>query len=150
MKAADLAVFGAANLVNVLLAVLFYVRWRGLERVEYVLGLIIISMIVPLCAAAASNIIARREWWSFVLPLVLVLYLLIELLLDYVFKIPFRDTGLLWGYIIVFYAGIWATIGYSFLIGKKFGAVTLATYFIQLGVMIFTHAKGGLHGGPSA
>ena len=150
MRTADLVVFGAANVVNLLLAVLFYVRWRGLERVEYVLGLVIVSMIVPVCAAAASNALARREWWSFVLPLVLALYLLIELLLDYVFKIPFRETGLLWPYIVVFYAGVWAMIGYSFLMGRVFGAATLATYFIQLGVMIFTHTKGGLHGGPSA
>ncbi len=150
MKTADLVVFGAANLINVLLAVLFYVRWRGLERVEYVLGLIIVAMIVPVCAAAASNAVARREWWSVVLPLVLALYLLIELLLDYIFKIPFRETGLLWPYIAVFYAGVWAMVGYSFLMGRRFGAVTLVTYFIQLGVMIFSHVKGGLHGGPSA
>ena len=150
MRIADLVIFVAANLVNVLLAVLFYVRWKGLERVEYVLGVVIVAMIVPVCAAAASNAFARRELWSVALPLVLALYLLTELLLDYVFQIPFRDTALLWPYVIVFYAGVWAMIGYSFLMGKGFGATTLATYFVQLAVMIFTHAKGGLHGGPSS
>ena len=114
MRIADLVIFVAANLVNVLLAVLFYVRWKGLERVEYVLGVVIVAMIVPVCAAAASNAFARRELWSVALPLVLALYLLTELLLDYVFQIPFRDTALLWPYVIVFYAGVWAMIGYSF------------------------------------
>jgi hypothetical protein len=142
-------VFGAANGVNVLVAALFVVRWRGFERAEYAIGLAVIAMIVPAGAAAALNAAARREWWTVVLPLVLAAYLLAELLLDYVFQIPFRETALLWPYIVLFYAGLWGMIGYSFLMGKPFGAVTLVTYFVQLGVMIFTHAKGGLHGGPT-
>jgi hypothetical protein len=150
LRAADLVVFSAANVVNVLVAALFLARWRGFERAEYVLGLAVVAMIVPVCAAAALNAVARREWWTVVLPLVLAVYLLAELLLDYVFQVPFRETTLLWPYIAVFYAALWGMIGYSFLIGKPYGAVTLVTYFVQLGVMIFTHAKGGLHGGPSA
>jgi len=150
VRAADAIVFGAANFINVMLAVLFLVRWRGLAKAEYYIGLSIVAMIVPVCAAAAANAAARREWWTVALPLILAVYLLAELLLDYVLKIPFRETWLAWPYILSFYLGLWMMIGYSFLMGRAFGAATLVTYFIQLGAMIFTHVKGGLHGGPPA
>ena len=141
----DIGVFVVANLVNLLITVLFIARFRGAQRLEYNLGLIVVAMIVPLAVAIALNFIGKREWWTVVLPLMLILFLLAELLLDYVFKVPFRETALLWPYILLYYAGLMAMIGYTFLVGKVFGAVTLVTYFIQLAVMLYTHLHKGLH-----
>ncbi len=143
----DLGVFAVANLTNLLMAGVFLARFRGAlgGRAEFYLGLAAVAMMIPLAVAAGVNLIGRREWWTVVLPLVLVLFLLVELLLDYVFKIPFRETALIWPYILLFYAGLMSMIGYTFLVGRVFGAVTLVTYFIQLGVMLYTHLQKGIH-----
>jgi Flp pilus assembly pilin Flp len=141
----DLGVFAVANLTNVLMAGVFLARFRGAQRIEFNLGIIAVAMIVPLVVAVVFNLTCKREWWTVVLPLVLILYLLVELLLDYVFKIPFRDTALIWPYILLFYAGLMAMIGYTFLVGRVFGAITLVTYFVQLAVMLYTHMQKGIH-----
>jgi hypothetical protein len=141
----DLAVFIIANLVNVLLIGIFLSRPRGLNKVEYILGLIMVCLILPLFLAALLNLLGKREWWTVVLPLLLILYLVIELLFDYILKLEFRNTALLWPYLLVFYVALMAMVGYSFLIKKSFGYVTLCTYFLSLLATWYSYAKVG-HG----
>jgi hypothetical protein len=144
-RVVDLGVVVVANLTNLFVATIFLARLRGMQRIEYCLGLAAVAMIVPLAIAVGANLLGKREWWTFVLPLLLVVYLLVELLLDYILKIPFRDTALIWPYIVLFYAGLMAMIGYSFLVSRFCGLVTLATYFIQLVIMLYTHTRKGIH-----
>jgi hypothetical protein len=141
----DLSVVVVANLTNLFMATIFLARFRGMQRIEYYIGLAAVAMVVPLGVAVGANLLRNRAWWSFVLPLVLIVFLLVELLLDYILKIPFRDTALLWPYIVLFYAGLMAMIGYSFLVDRICGFVTLVTYFIQLAVMLYTHVRKGIH-----
>ncbi|MDH4272366.1 MAG: hypothetical protein OEW18_10395 [Candidatus Aminicenantes bacterium] len=141
----DLAVFIIANLINLLLVGIFLSRPSGLEKVEYILGLVMVSLILPVGLAILLNAMARREWWTIVLPLLLILYLVIELLLDYILKLDFRSTALLWPYLVVFYVALMGMIGYSFLIKKSFGYVTLCTYFLSLLATWYSYAKVG-HG----
>ena len=65
-----------------------------------------------------------------------------ELLLDYVFHIEFRTTGLLWPYLILYYVALISMVGYSFGIGKPYGFVTLATYMLNLGATGYAFSKG--------
>jgi len=145
IRTIDLVIFIIANLVNLLLIGIFLSRPRGLRRAEHVLGLILVSMILPVGLAVLLNILEKREWWTIVLPLLLILYLLIELLFDYLLKLEFRKTALLWPYLLVFYVALMAMIGYSFLIGKAYGFATLATYFLSLLATWYSHARVG-HG----
>ncbi len=141
----DLAVFVIANLVNLLLIGIFLSRPSGLEKLEHILGLIVVALILPVGAVILLNALAKREWWTFVLPSLLILYLLIELLFDYILKLDFRSTALLWPYLLVFYVALMAMIGYSFLIKKSFGFITLGTYFLSLLATWYSYAKVG-HG----
>jgi hypothetical protein len=141
----DLAVFIIANLVNLLLIGIFLSRPAGLSKVENVLGFVMVCLILPVGLAVLLNALARREWWTVVLPLLLVLYLVVELLFDYILKLNFRSTALLWPYLVVFYVALMAMVGYSFLIKKSFGYVTLGTYFLSLLATWYSYAKVG-HG----
>jgi hypothetical protein len=60
-------------------------------------------------------------------------------------KLDFRSTALLWPYLLVFYVALMGMIGYSFLIKKSFGYVTLCTYFLALLATWYSYAKVG-HG----
>jgi CDP-diglyceride synthetase len=114
-------------------------------KLEHVLGLVVVALILPVGAVILLNALAKREWWTIVLPLLLALYLVIELLFDYVLKLDFRNTALLWPYLAVFYVALMAMVGYSFLIKKAFGYVTLCTYFLCLLATWYSYSKVG-HG----
>ena len=141
----DLAVFILANLLNLLLIGIFLSRPSGLEKLENILGLITVALILPVGAVILLNTLAKREWWTVVLPSVLMLYLIIELLLDHILKLDFRHTSLLWPYLLVFYVALMAMIGYSFLIKRSYGFVTLGTYFLSLLATWYSYSKVG-HG----
>ncbi len=102
-------------------------------------------MIFPLSIAVISNLLAKRQWWFFILPIPIILFLILELILDYLLKIDFRNTVSLWPYIIIYFVGLNGMIGYSFLIGKRYGSVTLITYFINLFVTFYLYFKGNIH-----
>jgi hypothetical protein len=141
----DTAIFIIANLVNLLLVGIFLSRPKGLKQVEYVLGLIIVAMILPVGIAVILNIQGKREWWTIVLPLIFLSFLAIELLFDYILKLDFRKTKLLGPYLLVYYLALMAMIGYSFLIGKPYGFITLSTYFLNLFATWHSYSKVG-HG----
>jgi hypothetical protein len=87
------------------------------------------------------NALNQRDWWKIVLPLPLILYCLVELLFDYILKLDFRTTGLIWLYLPIFYLGLWGMIGYAFLIGRIFGFITLGTYFVSLLATWYGHTR---------
>ena len=131
-RSIDLIVVACANLFNLLIVGIMLSRPFGYEKLERICGIASIALILPLGVAVVYNIANRREWWSYVLPLVLILFLLVELILDYILHYPFRQTRLLGPYLLLFYAGSMLMIGYSFLSVEKLGYLTLATYFLNL------------------
>ena len=139
----DIGLFVVANLINLLLIGIFLSRPKGLKKVEHVLGLFMVAMILPVGIAIILNILGKREWWTIVLPLILILFLKIELLFDYILKLNFRKTKLLWPYLLLFYLAMMAMIGYSFLIEKIYGFVTLGTYFLGLFATWYSYSKVG-------
>jgi hypothetical protein len=138
----DLAVVVAANLFNLLMAAIFFTRPRGWNRFERAVGLILVALALPLGAAAILNLLANREWWFVVLPLPLILHGVVELLLDYILELDFRQTRWLGPYLGLFYLGQWGLIGYAFVVQPIYGFCTLATYFLCLGATRYAHVKG--------
>jgi len=141
----DTLVFVCANLFNILITGIMLSRPFGLAKLENILGIIDLLLILPLSFAVIFNLLGGREWWSIVLPLVLILFLLVEMLLDYILQIPFRQTRLLWPYLALFYLSAWFMIGYTFLVDKTYGFITLVTYFISLGATAYSYSQVG-HG----
>lgn len=144
-RPADLTIFAIANIVNIFMIGIFLSRPFGLKGLERTLGIIQIALIVPAAAVIIANLRTGREWWTVALPALLVVFLLLELMLDYVLKIDFRHTRLLGPYLGLFYLSLMGMIGYSFSIGKRFGAVTLVTYFLQLIATWYSYTRVG-HG----
>ena len=141
----DFTVFICANLFNLFIICIMLSRPFGLERLERVVGIINILLLIPLTLAVILNYISGREWWTFALPLIVIVFLILELLLDYVMQIPFRETRLLWPYLVLFYLSAWMMIGYTFLVDKPYGFITLVTYFLSLGATAYSYSQVG-HG----
>jgi hypothetical protein len=137
----DLGVFAAANLINLLLVVMFAARGRRNEKVERMAGLIIVVLGVPLAAASVLNALGRRAGWTWGLPLLMVVFCIVEYLVDYARKVDFRSGRAMKPYLILFYLALMSLIGYSFLLGKTFGYVTLATYFLQMAASAYSYGR---------
>lgn len=134
----DLAVFSLANLMNIIMLVVFLARAAGVARINIVGG-IWVAFIIVLSTAVWLNIRGRREWWAIVLPSVLMAFLILEIILDYVLKINFRSTRLIGPYLLLYYLALFGMIGYAFQIGKRFGFITLLTYFIHQSAMLYSY-----------
>jgi len=141
----DIGIFLIANLVNLIMIGVFLCRSRKMERIEYLLGLILVSFAIPVLIAVIFNISKNRDWWAFILPSILFLFLVLEFVLDYILKSNFRETALLWPYLLIYYSALMGMIGYSFLVKKSFGFITLSTYFLQLLATWYSYSKVG-HG----
>jgi hypothetical protein len=87
----------------------------------------------------------QREWWAITLPLLLIVFLVAEVALDYIARYDFRSTRLLGPYLFLYYVSIMGMIGYSFLAEKRYGFVTLATYFLSQIAALYSYLKVG-HG----
>ncbi len=141
----DTALFVVANLVNILLTGIFLSRPWGLRRLERILGLASIALVLPVGLAVVINALGGREWWMVVLPSLLVAFLIMELILDYILQVPFRSSRLLGPYLLLYYLSLMGMIGYAFLVSEAYGFITLATYFLNLLATWYSYSRVG-HG----
>jgi hypothetical protein len=141
----DTALFLIANLVNILLIGIFLSRPWGLKRLERTLGLMSIALALPVGFAVVVNALGGREWWTIALPSLLVAFLIVELILDYILRLPFRSSRLLGPYLLLYYLSLMGMIGYAFLVSEAYGFITLATYFLNLLATWYSYSRVG-HG----
>ena len=140
-QAIDTILFLIANLVNLLIIGIMLSRPFGLKRLERILGLGAVACAVPAGLAVVLNAAGGREWWTIVLPALFTGYLILELILDYVLRLDFRNTRLLWPYLLVYYGAVNAMIGYTFLVNEAFGFVTLTTYLLGLLATWYSYSR---------
>lgn len=135
----DLTVACLANLINVIMSFLFVARISTLSHVESVLG--ILAMIMGFCLGYISFINWRngRDKWETYLLMPIFLFFVVELLLDYISDFDFRSTAWTGPYILSYYVGLWGLIGYAFRFDKKWGFLTLATYFLNMTLSVLHH-----------
>jgi hypothetical protein len=135
----DLFVVCSANLINVVMSFLFVARISALPQVERVLG--IVAMVVGFCLGVIAYINRRneRDKWETILLAPIFLFFVLELLLDYVLDFDFRSTSFAGPYVLFYYVGLWGLIGYAFRFDRKWGFLTLATYFLNMFLSVLQH-----------
>ena len=74
----------------------------------------------------------KRDKWMTYLLIPIFLFFVVEFILDYVLVSNFRSTSIAIPYVVLYYIGLWGLIGYSFLFDKKWGFLTLVTYFANM------------------
>lgn len=130
------------NLIYILMLGIFAFRKYNMLNQERILGIIIICMIIPFSYVALFNLISKKESWSFIIPCIILIFLVLELFLDYILNLNFRETKFVYIYVLIYYVSLMTGIGYSFLVNKKAGFITLIFYFINLiGTYILTGFK---------
>jgi small-conductance mechanosensitive channel len=135
----DLIVVYIANLINVIMALLFVARISNLPHVEDILGIVVMIMGFGLGYIAFVNWRNKREKWEAYLLIPVFLFFIVELLLDYILNFDFRNTMLVGPYILFYYVALWGLIGYAFRFDKNWGFLTLATYFLNMVLSVLQH-----------
>ena len=121
------------------MVILFVARIFGLPQMEYVLGIVVMILGFSLGYIAFLNKKGKRDKWEAYLLIPIFLFFVVDLVLDYVLAFDFRSTAIVGPYILLYYVGLWGLIGYSFRFDKKWGFVTLATYFLNMILSVLAH-----------
>ena len=121
------------------MSLLFVVRISNLPQIEDILGIAVMIMGFSLGYIAFVNWRNKRDKWESYLLIPIFLFFIVELVLDYILNFDFRSTALVGPYILFYYIGLWALIGYAFRFDKKWGFFTLATCFLNMTLSVLQH-----------
>jgi hypothetical protein len=144
----QMALYKSQNIIFIISAVMFnifvsivYIATKfDLMALLQISGFIIITLIVPFTITLRGYLIEKAEKKVIISNSVILLYLLLELLLDYVLKIPFREIlALHISYIIVFYAAEFSMMNVSFNIDRKAGFMVAVTFCILIGCLAYLY-----------
>ena len=104
-----------------------------------IFGGIVVLLIIPFTITLVGYIKMKAKKKIIISHIFILFYLLLEVLLDYILKIPFREIFAIHiPYIIVFYAAAFSMIGVSRTISKKMGWLVMATFLILIGCLIYS------------
>jgi len=103
-----------------------------------VCGAIVLSLIIPFTITLLGCVKEKAEKKTIISHVFILFYLFLELSLDYILKIPFREILAIHVlYNIVFYAAMFSMIGVSFDKNRKMGFVVTTTFLILIGCLIY-------------
>jgi hypothetical protein len=118
---------------NILISALYIATKFGNMVVVQVFGGVVISLMVPFTITLLGYMREKATKRTIISNGVILFYLFLELLLDYMLRIPFREILVIHvPYIIVFYAALFSMIGVSFEKNKKMGYVVVVTFLILM------------------
>ena len=103
-----------------------------------IFGAIVVLLIIPFTISLIGYIKDKARKKIVISHIFILFYLLLEVLLDYILKIPFREIlAIHVPYILVFYAAAFSMIGVSRTISRKMGLLVMATFLILIGCLIY-------------
>jgi hypothetical protein len=122
-----------ANLMNILLISIFIARLSERPKIEHWLGIILLLSIVPLTYLFISGISIRRPLLYFIQIGLMMTYLVVEFLLDYLLKVDFRQTPrIVIPYLMLFFSGAGGMIGVASQAGRGWSIVTIISFLLMV------------------
>lgn len=134
----------AGSLANLAIAAMFVARVKHPDRARP-LGFFGTAMALPLAVASLIAWLDGMHAWDIALPLVFVVFAVIEIGVDVVADFDVRNSRWLWPYLMSFYLAQWAVVGAAFRASEPGGAVVLVTYFVCLAATAYSYRRVG-HG----
>lgn len=141
LQLTDIIFASISIIINVLMIFMFWARTRRYKQWESTIGMVLIISALPISTIALLNYFSGREWWTYILPVPMVLFLIIELFFDYIYELNFRKSKFLIVYLFFYYTGLAGLLGYTFLVNRIMGYILLAVYFVHQIMAIYAHWK---------
>ena len=125
---------------NLLIAAIFIAQKLGRDKLVRTFGILWLWLIIPLALVFVSYWQQGRETRILVSFGFVFLYMLVELLLDYVFKIDFRSKLVTHvPYIILEYVALFSLIVIAFDINQVWGWVVTICFWVLMGSLVFLY-----------
>ena len=134
-----------ANAYMLLIIAMFIARLMGRFQLGHWLGLVSMSVVIPLIYLLAAARSANRPPIYFVWLGLMIFFLVVELVLDYILKLDFR--GVQWAvilYVMLFFGATGGMIGLAAQAGRWWAGVTGCTFLIMAALAFIQRAKTGL------
>jgi hypothetical protein len=136
----DLLFVLSAVAFNLLIAAIFIAQKLGREKLVKTFGIVWLWLIVPLALAFVSYWQAGREMRVMLYFGLVLLYMLVEFLLDYIFKFDFRSKAATHvPYILLEYVALFSLIAIAFDIDPRWGWVVSICFWILMGSLVFLY-----------
>jgi hypothetical protein len=137
-KLLDLIFICSSSIFNISVSALYVGTKLSDIVVVQVCGAIVISLIVPFTITLLGYVREKAERMTLISNAVILFYLCLELVLDYILRIPFREIlAIHVPYIMVFYAALFSMIGVSFERNRKMASVVIVTFLILIECLIY-------------
>ncbi len=115
-----------------LVILVFLTRLAADTRIEHWLGIILIVMIIPLLYLLIAARGADRPTLYFIQLGLMITYLIVELLVDYVFKLDFRDVRWMTiAYVTLFFAATGGMLGVASHAGKGWSYASIVLFLVM-------------------
>jgi hypothetical protein len=138
IKLIDIIFICSSVIFNISVSALYIATKLGDMVLVQVCGGIVISLIVPFTVTLLGYLREKEKKRTIISNVFILFYLSLELVLDYVLRIPFREIlAIHVPYIVVFYAALFSMIAVSFEKNKKMGYVVIITFWMLLGCLIY-------------
>ncbi len=126
-----------ANSIYILVNLVFVARLAGKPNLEYLLGLVLMMGVVPLVyLLIVAPSLGRPPLYYIQISLMLA-YLIVEFLLDYVLKVDFRNVRwMIISYVVLFFAGSGGMIGVASHAGRGW-TISAIVLFLVMAVLAF-------------
>ena len=136
----DLTFVLSAAAFNLLIAAIFIAQKLEREKLVETFGIVWLWLIVPLALVFVAYWQARREMRIMLYFELVILYMLVEFLLDYIFKIDFRAKAATHvPYVLLEYVALFSLIAIAFDIDSRWGWVVSICFWIMMGGLVFLY-----------
>jgi hypothetical protein len=136
----DLLFVLTAVAFNLLIAAIFIAQKLGKDKLVKTFGILWLWLIIPLALVFVAYWQTGKEARILLYFGLIFLYMLAELLLDYVFKIDFRSRLITHvPYIVLEYIALFSLIAIAFDIDQRWGMVVSICFWILMGSLIFLY-----------
>lgn len=145
MKQLDLVGAWIAQLIFVLSIGTFVARLAGRPKIGYWLGMPLLLTAFPLGYLLIQAPIYKRPFLYYIQIGLMLAWLAVELILDYVFQIEFRQVR--WAvilYVVLFFAGTGGMIGVATQAGKPWAILSIILFLIMAVLAFVQRARTGL------
>ena len=142
-----------ANLTGAIVAMAFYVsailvfalRLIGKPQTGFWIGIVEFCLIVPLIWLLWRAPALQRPLLYYIQVALILVWLVAELLLDYILKVDFRRGGaLLISYVVLFFAAGGGLIGVAFQAGRGWGIAAIGLFLASAALAFIQRFATGL------
>jgi hypothetical protein len=139
--------FGAFISVVILISciLVFVFRLSNLKALEYWVGIVFILSAIPLAYLLVTAKQFERPLIYYIQLGIMIAFIIVELLLDYILHVDFRNTRwLVITYVMFFFAGTGGMIGVASQAGKAYTITAVTLFLIMVFLAFYQRLKTGM------